>query len=140
MANIALYTGATAYPIWPAKAKIKPVIANATLANGDATYLASTGKYDLADGNGSGTKQFRGICIQAAGAGQSTSILERGAIGGYDVSGMSYDDIVYLSDTAGALSTTAGTVTVVCGRVVPMSDSDLTKVIEIDVSYITTWA
>ena len=74
-----------------------------------------------------------------AAAGQGVSLLERGAIGGYDVSGLAYDALVYLSDTAGALADAAGTATVVCGRVVPMSDKDLTKVIEIDVSYLTAW-
>lgn len=140
MAAVTLYSGATAYPIWPEKAKIKPAIAAVTLANGDALYLTSAGKYDLCDGNGSGTKQFRGICLTAAGAGQSIDILERGAIGGFDVSGLAYDALIYVGDTAGDLADAAGTVTIVVGRVVPMSDSDLTKVIEVDVSYITTWA
>jgi hypothetical protein len=140
MADLALLTGATgAEPIWPEKAKIKPVIAGETVANAQAAYLASTGKYGLADANASGKHQFRGIFLQAAGAGQATSLLERGAIGGYDVSGMAYDAPVYLSDTAGALADAAGTATVIVGRVVPMSDKDLTKVIDIDVSYITVW-
>lgn len=140
MADIALLSGATgAEPIWPSKAKIKPVVANETIANGQTAYLASTGKYGLADANAAGKHQFRGIFLQAAGSGQGTSLLERGAIGGYDVSGMAYDALVYVSDTAGALSTTAGTATIVAGRVVPMSDNDLTKVIEIDVNYLADW-
>jgi hypothetical protein len=140
MADLAILTGATgAEPIWPEKAKIKPVVAAETVTNGQAAYLASTGKYGLADANASGKHQFRGIFLQGGGAGQGVSLLERGAIGGYDVSGMAYDDPVYLSDTAGALSSTAGSATIICGRVVPMSDKDLTKVIDIDVSYITIW-
>lgn len=141
MADIALLTGATgAEPIWPTKAKIKPVVANETVANGNAAYLASTGKYGKADANAAGKQQFRGIFLQPAGSGQGTSILERGAIGGFDVSGMAYDALVYLSDTAGALADAAGTMTVPVGRVVPMSDNDLTKVIEIDATVLTTWS
>lgn len=141
MADLALLSGATgAEPIWPEKAKIKPVVANETVANGQPAYLASTGKYGLADANAAGKQQFRGIFLQAAGAGQGTAILERGAIGGFDVSGLAYDALVYLSDTVGKLADAAGTMTVPVGRVVPMSDSDLTKVIEIDVAVLTTWS
>jgi len=139
MADLALYSGATAHAIWPEKAKIKPVKAAETVANGQAAYLASTGKYGLADANASGKHQFRGIFLEAAGSGQGTSLLERGTIGGYDVSAMAYDALVYLSNTAGALSDSAGGATIVCGRVVPMSDDDLTKVIEIDVTFVADW-
>lgn len=142
MADIVLITGASGVePIWPEKAKIKPVIANETLAQGAAAYLASTGKYGAARAGTAGKQQFRGIILQAAGAGQGTSLLEKGAIGGFNVSAMAYDALVYLSDTAGGLlADAAGTMTVPVGRVVPMSDRDLTKVIEIDVSVLTTWS
>lgn len=139
MADLALYSGATAHAIWPEKAKIKPVKANETVANAQAAYLASTGKYGLADANAAGKHQFRGIFLEAAGSGQGTSLLERGTVGGYDVSGMAYDALVYLSDTVGTLSSTAGTATIVVGRVVPMSDDDLTKVIEIDTVFTADW-
>lgn len=142
MADIALLTGATgAEPIWPEKATIVSGVANEALTQGAATYMASTGKYGAARAGTAGKQQFRGIALQACGAAQGTSILQRGAIGGFDVSGLAYDALVYLSDTAGGLlSTTAGTMTVPVGRVVPMSDASLTKVIFIDVSLLAQWA
>ena len=39
-------------------------------------------------------------------------------VDGYDLSALDYDDPVYLSDTDGRLSDTAGTVSVLVGRVV----------------------
>lgn len=140
MADIAKQTGAVVHAIWPTKADIKPVIAAETAANGNAAYLATSGKYGLADANAAGKQQFRGIFLEPAGAGQGTSILRRGAVGGYDLSGLAYGALVYLSDTAGALADAAGTMTVPVGRVEPMSDTDLTKVLFIDVPHLTTWS
>lgn len=140
MADISKLSGASVHPIFPEQAEIYPVRANETVANGQAGYLASTGKYGLADANASGKQQFRGIFIEAAGANQGTSLLKRGHVGGYDLSGLAYDAPVYLSDTAGALADAAGTMTVPVGRVVPMSDTDATKVLYVEAAVTTTWS
>lgn len=140
MAAISKQTGATVAPIWPAKAIIKPAKAAEAVANGQTAYLATTGKYGLADTDAAGKQQFRGIFLEPAGANQGTSILERGAVGGYDLSGLAYGALVYASDTAGGLDSTAGTMTVAVGRVVPMSDDDLTKVLDVFVNPLTTWS
>jgi hypothetical protein len=140
MADIAKVTGAIVHAIDADKKWIIPVVAAETVANGQAGYLASTGKYGIADANAAGKQQFRGIFVEAAGAGQGTSLIQRGRVGGYDLSGLAYNALVYLSDTAGALADAAGTMSVVVGRVVPMSDADFTKVLAVEVNWLANWS
>lgn len=121
---------------------IVPVILAETATAGQLAYLASSGKYGLADANGSGKQQFRGVFLTGGAAGQVADMLIRGYVAGYTVSGLAYDALVYLSDTAGAFADAAGTMTVRCGRVVPLTDNSLTKVLWIDATpgYITAWS
>lgn len=126
---------------YPMQAEIYPVILTETATRGQAGYeVAATGKVGIADANGSGKQQFRGIILEPGAAGQGVSLLKRGACQGWDVSGMDYDDLVYLSDTVGELSDTVGTMTVPVGRVMGMSDAARTKMIYFDANWITTWA
>lgn len=107
-------------------------IAGVALTRGVPVYVdGTTGKLGIADGNGSGTKQVRGITLDAGGVGAGIRVLADGDVYGYDLSGLAYDAPVYLSDTAGSLDTAAGTVTVIVGRVAPMSDQALTKVLRV---------
>jgi len=115
--------------------------AEAALTEGQALYLhATNGTADVADANDSGKQQFRGIALQQVAAGQTVDILKRGRVEGFTVSALSYDDPIYLSDTAGSLSTAVGTMTVNCARVVPINDKDLTKVLYIDANWNRIWA
>jgi hypothetical protein len=143
MSDVALTAAAIAAvrPLDPLTIII-PVIANEAVTAGQAAYLASTGKYGVADANASGKEQFRGIFLGAAAAGQQVDLFVRGYIYGFTISGLAYDALVYLSDTAGALADAAGSMTVRCGRVVPLTDSSLTKVLYIDAlpGLITSWA
>jgi hypothetical protein len=72
----------------------------------------------------SGLYQFRGLALETGGKGQGLDILQEGYVGGYDLSALNYDALVYLSDTVGQLSSTAGTNTVIVGRVCAVSDRD----------------
>lgn len=92
---------------------------------GQSVYLdPTTGTY-LPTTTGTGGKyQFKGLALETVGAGQAFDIIGEGFVGGFDLSGMSFDDLVYLSDTAGKLATGAGTATAVAGRVMAMSDRD----------------
>lgn len=141
MAAISKLTGASVKAIFVNQAEQYPGLAGEALTNGQVAYLATTGKYGLADANASGKEQVRGIVIDSAGANQGTTILFRGHVGGYDLSGLDYGDLVFLSDTAGGLDDTASiTLSVAVGRVVPMSDKDLTKVLYVDSSITANWA
>ena len=140
MTAIAL-TAAQIAPVYPNAAEIFDFVAAATITRGQAVYLTSAGKVDLADANGSGTLQFRGIALNDAAAGQAVSVLKSGHVYGFTVSGLAYDDIAYLSNTAGGLDTSAGGTSIICGRVMSLPDSPtFTKVLFIDADWLRTWA
>jgi hypothetical protein len=141
MANEVALTAALVQPIFPAMAEIYPFIAAEAITQGEAVYmLTAAGTVGVADANVANKQQFRGIALEAAAAGQALSVLKRGHVAGFTVSALSYDDILYLSDTAGDLSTVAGTLTVNCGRVVALSDKGNTKVVYIDADWLREWA
>ena len=128
-------------PVNPESAEIIPCVAGATFTRGLAAYIiAATGKAGIADANAAGLQQARGVALTPSADGQSVELLKKGKCAGYDVSALDYDAPVYLSDTAGAFDTAAGTLSVICGRVVPMSDADRTKVIYFDFDWLRTWA
>lgn len=138
MADITV-TAAQVAPVFEkfGKAEIYDFVAGVTITAGQAVYIASaTGLLALADASTGGGQllQFRGIALNGGGAGQAISVLMHGCVYGFTLSGMNYDAIAYLSNTAGALAdTTDGDVNIECGRVLPMSDSDATRVLFIDV-------
>jgi hypothetical protein len=104
----------------------------------EAAYQAATG-FGIADANGSGKQQFRGIYMNTAAAGDLARLLIRGAVYGFTVSALDGDAPLYLSDTVGDLDTAAGTMTVVCGRVLLLPDN-ATKVAYIDAQWAQVWA
>lgn len=124
-------TAAKVAPVFPLDAKIRTRIAAEALTAGQNVYVNSNGKVAKANAGAAGTAKMRGIALETVGAGQAVSVLIEGEASGYDLSGLAYDAVVYLSDTAGAFDTAAGTVSVIAARVVPMSDKDLTKVLYI---------
>ena len=136
MADIAL-TAAQIAPVFPQEAEIFDMIAAVAITQGQAVYENSAGKAALADGNaGSGAEQFRGIALNAAGAGQAVSVLKRGHVYGFTITGLAYDAVAYLSDTAGALADTPSTTNIVrAGRVMALPDANLTKVLYIDAQW-----
>ena len=112
----------------PLKATVKSYVALEAITKGMAVCIdATTGKIVPADENDAGHLQFRGIALNAGGIGQAIDVVEDGEGYGFTLAG-AYDDIVYLSATAGVLATTGS---VICGRVVPMSDAALTKVLRV---------
>lgn len=128
-------TAAQVAEVDPIKAGIHNYITGVALTKGQAVYVvAATGKLALADANGTGTKQFRGIALDAGGVDAGVRVLESGDVYGFDLSGLNYDAPVYLSATAGSLDTAADIVTVYCGRVGALTDSPtLTKVLRVAV-------
>lgn len=122
------------------KADIREYIATETITRGQAVYRLTTGKVGVADANASGKQQFRGIALNGGGAGQAISVCQEGILAGFVVGALDADVLIYLSDTAGALDTAAGTMTVPVGRVVCATDKDLTKLIEISINNLAQWA
>ena len=63
-----------------------------------------------------------------------------GFLSGYGLSGVAYDGLVYVSDNVGKISDTVGTKTVNVGRVVGMTDPDVTKILFVIADWLRTWA
>lgn len=113
---------------------------NITLASGSMTaghsvFQNTAGAYALTDASHANQFGFRGILLETNVASGVVSLLRRGILAGYDLSGMNYDDPVYLSNTAGVLSTTAGDNSVIVGRVVSTTDPARTRALYIDAEY-----
>lgn len=137
MANITV-TARLVKPVRPTQDEIVKGLAAVALTKGVAVYQTSAGTYGIADANDSGKEQFRGIALQAVSAGEAVSILKRGAIAGFALA--SPDDPVYLSDTPGRLSTTIGTMTVMCGRVIESTDDTLnTELLYVTADWLRDW-
>ena len=140
MADLALAATKIA-ACFPEEAEIYDFVAAATITAGQAVYIvAASGTVGVADANDAGKQQFAGIALNGGGAGQAISVLMRGHAYGYTLSGMDYFAPAYLSDTAGKLADAAGTMTVNIGKVLPLSDSDLTKVLYVAVDLLRVWS
>jgi len=133
-------TAAQVAAIDPLKAEIYSMIAAETITAGKAVYQTTSGTAGVADANVANKQQIRGIALNGGGAGQAIDVLKKGRCYGFTLSDQTYDDPIFLSDTAGALADAAGTLTVPCGLVVAMSDSSLTKVLYVDCRWNADWA
>lgn len=138
MADITV-TATKVAPVFADQARIRTYVAGATITAGQAVYRNSSGDADLADANGSGTLQFRGIALNGGGTGQAIDVLEEGECYGFTLSG-AYDSLVYVSNTAGALADAAGGTSIIAGRVTCLADADRTKVLYISANMRGNWA
>lgn len=118
-------------------AEILNGIAAEALTKGLALYQTTSGTVGIADANAASKQQFRGVALEAVSAGDPVSYLKKGFLAGYTLG--TYDDEVYLSDTAGAFSTTAGTLLVKCGRVAGLTDKSKTEVLYIEADWLHEW-
>jgi hypothetical protein len=129
MADLTLNAAKIA-PVFAGKGRIFSYIASVDITAGTAVRINSNGKIEGADASDAGTAQFRGIALQSVGAGQPVDVMDEGHITGFTISALAYDAPIYLS-ADGKLGTTAGTVSVVVGRIAPLSDKDFTKVLRL---------
>ena len=132
MGDIAL-TAAKIGAVFPDKAEIFDGIAGVTITAGQILYrITASGLLGLADEDASAeASQAVGVALNGGGAGQVISVLKRGACYGFTISSLAHNLPVSLSATAGALLDTGATTNVV-GRIEPLSDASLTKVIYFD--------
>jgi hypothetical protein len=132
MGDIALVAAKVA-PVFPEKAEIYDGIAGVTITAGQILYrITASGLLGLADEDASAeASQAVGVALSGGYAGQAISWLKRGACYGFTVSALAHNLPVSLSNTAGALLDTGATTNVV-GRIEPLSDNGLTKVIYFD--------
>jgi hypothetical protein len=130
-------TAAQVAPVNETEPEIKTYIAAAAITAGQAVYENSAGKVDLAKADAVGTAKCVGIALRTVGAGQAVSVLQRGTIAGFTLSGAYASDVYVSAATAGSLDsaiiTGTGNVVTPVGMVTSMSDADLTKVLWIDI-------
>lgn len=79
----------------------------------------TTGKFTKANGSGAAEARIYGIATKTVASGMPLTAIRQGVMDGWDLSGLAYDAVVYLSDTDGRLGDAAGTVSTVVGRVIP---------------------
>jgi len=143
MANEVALTAAQIGVVDPIKATIRSYTAGSTITKGQAVAINTDKFVDPADASTGGALliQFRGIALNAAAAGQPVDVLHDGEMYGFTVSSLTSGDVLYLSNTVGALSTVAGDVNVKCGVVVALNDAPTyTYVVRIFTTWSTVWA
>lgn len=130
MADITV-TAAQVRRVYPDRDEAYDVTASSAVTAGQPVYaVTGTGKYAAADGSAAGTAQVRGLALNDAAAGESFTMLVRGVVAGFTLTSQNFDDRIYLSDTnTGILADSAGTVSIVVGRVVRANDSSATKLL-----------
>ena len=137
MANEITVTAAKVGVVFPETAEIYNVKLAEAVTKGQALYQTVSGTYGIAQADTLAKRQFRGIALEAANSGEGISMLKQGILAGYTLA--TYEDEVYLSDTAGALSTVPGTLLVKCGRVVSLADPALTEVLYVEADWLREW-
>ena len=97
-----------------------------TFAPAEAITPGQAGRIDTGNGkatkaNASNAAEARVFGISASSSARNTGVtlIRKGILDGFDLSGLAFDALIYLSNTDGALSTDPGTVNVVVGRVIP---------------------
>lgn len=94
--------------------------AGGSLAAGDAVYMATDGDVEEADANAAGTTYTIGIVVAGPdglvsfSAGDAVDVVTWGRVAGF--SGATPGDMLYQSDTAGALADAAGSTSHKVGR------------------------
>lgn len=136
MADISV-TAADVRPVFQGQAEIYDFVAAVAIDAGEAVYLTTAGTVGLADANAAGQQQAIGIALKSVSAGEAVSVLKKGHLYGFDLSGMNPGAFAFLSDTAGALADAASvTLTVPMGRVLVLSDKpNYTKVLYIEATW-----
>jgi len=130
-------TAAKVAVVFPEEAEIYNVVAAEALTKGEALYQTTSGTYGVAQADDLDKLQFRGVALEAVSKGEGLSMLKRGILAGYTLA--TYEDEVYLSDTAGVFDTAPGTQLVKCGRVMSLADPSLTEVLYVNADWLHEW-
>ena len=124
MANIALTTANRVEVVGIPISQFTVPAEEAVVAGGAARFAAS-GMWTNSNGTTTTEANTFGIFTRSCAARETVTCIRKGILDGYDLSALAFGDKVYLSDTDGRLSTTAGTVSKVIGVVVPGTASTL---------------
>lgn len=117
MANIT-FTVAKVHAIRtdPGHSEIYPVKLTEATTAGQVLCWAAAGTMSLADGNDAALDEPQAVALQSGAAGEVISVLQRGRVEGFAVSGLNVGGKVTLTDTPGVVEEAgAGEC---CGRIV----------------------
>lgn len=130
------FTSSQVRNAYPEQSKTFDLIAGVAISAGQAVYVNSSGKAALADASAAGTAVCVGIALETVGAEQVVPVIYQGFVYGFDLSSVNYLTLISVSDTAGDLDNGAGspTVSAPVGRVMPATDSAITKLLFVDCS------
>jgi hypothetical protein len=137
MADIALDTTRSVNLVFVENAEIRDFKILEELTVGQVAYIAASGKAGVADANDAGKQQARGLVVKRIG--NTVSLLKRGYVSGFVLTGQAYDCQIFLSNTAGAMGDSAGAMSVPVGRVSNLNNDSLTKILYVDFDWITQW-
>lgn len=94
--------------------------AGGSITAGDLVRLdTTTGRLIRANATTAGNARAIGVALSSVPEGQTVTAVRKGILDGFDLDALNFDAPLYVSDTAGRIDDTAGTVSVVIGRVVP---------------------
>lgn len=94
------------------------LVAAEAITAGAPVLFNSSGKWINADANGTGTVGIWGIATKTVAAGEALTAIRHGFMSGWS-NLPAYGNIVYVSNTAGALADAAGGTSLAVGHVVP---------------------
>lgn len=130
-------TAAQVAPVFPQKAEIYDLLAAAAITAGQIVYTTTAGKADLADGSAAGTIVNLGVALNAAAAGEAVSVLKRGHVAGFAITGLNGAAKLYVSNTAGAAADAAGDNSAVIGTVTAIPTvGGVSKLLFVDCSWV----
>jgi len=138
MANEIALTAANIRDASPVGMAVKVnLIAAVAITAGQVVYMNTSGKAALADASDAGTAVAIGVALEGASIGQPVPILAQGFVAGFTLTSETYGELLFLSNTAGAVDDGGGSPTVAApiGRVWSIGDSDATKVIFVHCLY-----
>lgn len=94
--------------------------ANEAITAGNGIRIdTATGKWTNANATVAAEARVRGVATKTVATGEPLTGIVKGVLAGHDLSALTYDDDVFLSNTDGALADLAGTVSTIAGTVIP---------------------
>ena len=79
----------------------------------------ANGKFTKSNATVAAEARVYGVAVRTVKSGEPVTAVKRGLLDGFDLSALSWDAPIYLSDTDGSFGSTAGTVSTVVGAVFP---------------------
>lgn len=135
MADI-VRTSSSVALVKPQDNHIYPLVAGENIEAGQLVCINSSGKAVKADAGALATARAAGFATHYANSGAGVSVLRRGMLKGFTLTGLAYNALVYASDTAGAVADAPGaigTFTKVVASVWALSGPTAEKVLMVDI-------